>query len=178
MKKYLSLISLVLLLCFVAACQNKEATAELEGYKTQAALEEANYELVVGSEEAWANGDIETLRKILSPDFVWHTPSGEDVSLEETLESVKKNKTMFPDGKYIWADTFIKLNKAAVIYSFRGTHTGDAEGFPATGSIVESSGIGIERIENGKIVEMWSAEDMLDFYQQLGYELKPPEAKK
>jgi hypothetical protein len=42
MKKYLSIIPLVFLLCFVVGCQDKAAMAELEEFKAQAALEEQN----------------------------------------------------------------------------------------------------------------------------------------
>jgi predicted ester cyclase len=178
MKNYLSVIPLVFLLCFVVGCQDKAAMTELEQFKAQAALEEANLALAVRAEEAWANGDIETLREICSPDFVWHPPSGPDTSLEEVFDSIKQNRLMFPDGKYTWDDTFVKGNKVAIRNSFRGTHTGDVEGFPATGNSHESSGLAIARIENGKVVELWSAEDMLTFYQQLGMELKPKEAGK
>ena len=178
MKKYLSVIPLVLLVCFVVGCQDKAAMAELEQFKAQAALEEANLALAVRAEEAWANADIETLKEICSPDFVFHSVMGQDMSLEETLKDIKQGKAMFPDGKYTWYDTFIKGNRVAARNSFRGTHTGDIEGFPTTGKMVESSGLSIGRIEDGKIIELWVAEDTLAFYQQIGFEVKPPEAKK
>ncbi len=41
MKKYPSVIPLVLLLCFVVGCQDKAAMAELEEFKAQAAVEQA-----------------------------------------------------------------------------------------------------------------------------------------
>jgi predicted ester cyclase len=178
MKKLHMILPLALILCFMVGCQDKAAMAELEEFRAQAALEEANHALALRATEAWTNGDIETLREILSPDFVWHSVMGEDLSLEETLEEIKRNKAMFPDGKYIWDDMFVKGNKVAVRDNFQGTNTGDIEGFPATGNTVKSSGMSIARIENGKFVEMWSAEDMLSFYQQLGMELKPKEGEK
>ena len=36
---------------------------------------------------------------------------------------------------------------------------------------VEISGMAIERIENGKIAEIWDAVDSLGFFRQLGAEL-------
>jgi predicted ester cyclase len=53
-----------------------------------------------------------------------------------------------------------------------GTHTGDSEGFPATGKKVEIRGFGIMRVENGRIVEDWGITDLLDFHEQLGFEMK------
>ena len=48
-------------------------------------------------------------------------------------------------------------------------------GIPATGNKIESSGILIARIENGKVVEQREEFDMMGFMQQLGMELKPRE---
>ena len=47
MKKLFMILPLVLVLCFAFGCQDKEATAELEEFKAQAALEEQNKELVL-----------------------------------------------------------------------------------------------------------------------------------
>ena len=55
---------------------------------------------------------------------------------------------------------------------FSGTHTGDIEGFPATGKKVEIRGFSIRRVDNGRIVEDWGITDLLDFYEQLGYEME------
>jgi predicted ester cyclase len=46
-------------------------------------------------------------------------------------------------------------------------------GIPASGNRYEASGIGISRIEDGRIVEQWEDFDMLGFMQQLGMELRP-----
>ena len=178
MKKYLSVIPLVFLLCFVVGCQDKAAMAELEEFKAQAGLEETNHALMVRGQEAWANGDIETLREIISPDFVWHSADGQDLSLEETFESIKQTRMMFPDAEFNYEGSFVKGNTAASMSVFKGTHTGDVEGFPATGKAVEVMSISIVRAENGKVVEMWTVENELNFYRQLGFELKPPEEKK
>ncbi len=51
-------------------------------------------------------------------------------------------------------------------------------GIPATGNKYESSGILINRIENGKIVEAREELDQLGMMMQLGMELKPKEEEK
>jgi predicted ester cyclase len=178
MKRLFCVIPVVCLLCFAFACQNKAAMAELEQFKAQAAVEKANLALVVRSQEAWGSADIKTLREIFSPNLVYHL-MGQEMSLEEMFAEIKQSKAMFPDGKYIWDENFVKGNQVATRVSFRGTHSGDIEGFPATGNIVELTNmLSICRIEDGKIVEFWVAEDTLNFYQQLGMELKPKEGRK
>jgi len=69
-------------------------------------------------------------------------------------------------------------DRVAYRYTMRGTHQGEFAGTPATGNKVEISGIGIWRIENGKVVDSREEPDVLGFMQQLGMELKPKEVKK
>lgn len=47
-------------------------------------------------------------------------------------------------------------------------HQGNFQGIPPTGKKVKIEGIGIIRIDNGKFVELWFANDMLGLMQQLG----------
>ena len=55
-----------------------------------------------------------------------------------------------------------------VYWVAHGTNTGAANGIPATGKKIASSGITIWRIVDGKIKEEWSAFDQLEMMQQLG----------
>ena len=49
----------------------------------------------------------------------------------------------------------------------RGTHLGTDQGVPATGRKVEYIGISIDRIKDGRIVEMWYLGDVWDRMQQI-----------
>jgi len=151
--------------------------AELEEFKAQAEVEEANKALFMRYVEAWDNGDFEALKDIHSPDFVLYLPPGKDGSLEDILENCKQQLVMYPDRVFIDEDLIAKGDKVISRWTFRGTHTGDVEGFPATGNKFEITGIEIIRVENGKIVESWEESNQLSFYRQLGFELKPKEEK-
>ncbi|UCE42323.1 MAG: ester cyclase [Candidatus Aminicenantes bacterium] len=177
MKKHLFILPLVLVVCFMVGCQDKEAMAELEEFKAQAALEEENKALVMRFFDVWESGDFEDIKEILSPDYVWHTTTGQDLSLEVTIETLKQQIAMISDRAFSIEDIIPKGDKVLARYAFSGTHTGDAEGFPATGKEFVIKGIEIVRIENGKIVEAWEEVNFLNFYQQIGYELKPKEEK-
>jgi predicted ester cyclase len=50
----------------------------------------------------------------------------------------------------------------------KGVHAGEIVGIPATGNDVETAGIVIHRIADGKIVEYWSVVDMARVLQQVG----------
>ena len=182
MKKLFMILPLVLVVCFMAGCQDKEAMAELEEFRAQAALEEQNKALVMRYFDAWGSADFEATKEIFAPEYVWHTTTGQDLSLEETIETITKqneqSKVAFPDLTFINEDTIVKGDKAVLRYTFRGTHEGEVEGIPATGKVIEFEGIEIVRIENGKIAESWENANILGFYQQLGFELKPKEGEK
>ena len=179
MSKLTIILPLALILCFMVGCQDKEAMAELEEFRAQAALEEVNKALATRYNEAWESGDLGAIKEIFSPDFVWHASDGGDYSSEEIIEinrkAIEQHKTAFPDMAFINEDVILKGDKVITRYTLRGTHTGDVEGIPATGNKIEFSGIEIIRIENGKIAESWEENDLLRFYQQLGMELKPKE---
>jgi predicted ester cyclase len=103
---------------------------------------------------------------------------GETANFEQTLATWEAQRAAFSDISIIYEDQISKGNKVVGRYRVKVTHTGDLGGLPATGNTIEIGGIEIIRIENGRIVEIWEAIDWLDFYQQLGFELKPKETKK
>jgi predicted ester cyclase len=175
LKKLLFILPLVLVVGFMVGCQDKEAMAELEEFRAQAALEEENKAFFMRASEAWLKEDIETLKEYFSPDFVGYSPTGEGSPLEMVLEQTKRTRIMFPDMTNINKDLFAKGDLVVSRYVSKGTHTGDIEGFPATGKEVEFGSIMIARIENGKFVEAWVVPDNLTLYQQLGFEFKMKE---
>jgi steroid delta-isomerase-like uncharacterized protein len=177
MKKLLMVIPLVFLLCFTFACQDKEAMAELEEFRAQAALEEQNVELVRKAFEAFGKGDMEAFGELVAPDYVYYGPSS-TYSLEELKESAKVWWASFPDMSFSMEEIFAVEDKVVFMLMQRGTHTGDFMGIPATGNKFEFSGILITRIADGKIIWEKDESDYLGFYQQLGMEFKPKEGKK
>jgi len=161
MKRLFLILPLALILCFMVSCQDKEAMAELEAMKAQAEIEEQNKALVLRYFGAWGSVNFEAIKEIFSPDYVF-----------------EQLKVAFPDMAFINDDTIVKGDKAVLRYTFRGTLEGEVEGIPATGKVVEVTGIEIVRIENGKIAESWQEVNILRYREQLGYELKPKEAEK
>jgi len=180
MKNPLLVVSLVILLCFTFSCQNKAEKAELEKFKAQATLEEQNKALVNRIWEAWNKGDFEAFKELVAPEYVWYAPSNstKPMSREETIEMGKMIHKGFPDVNFRVEELIAVGNRVISRYIVRGTHQGEFQGIPATGNKIESSGIMITRIENGKNVEDKEDWDTLGFMQQLGMELKPKEVKK
>ena len=177
MKKLIFILPLALILCFMVGCQDKEAMAELEELKAQAEVEEQNEALIKCFIEELNKGNTEIINELYAPDYVYYIPSRrtKPMSREETLEMMKNLYRAFPDLN--WSIEELIAVGDRVIYRFivRGTHKEEFGGIPATGNKIESSGIMIARIENGKVVEDKEEFDMLGLMQQLGMELKPKE---
>ena len=178
MKKLYMILPLVLILCFVVGCQDKEVMAELEEFRAQAALEEQNIALVRHMYEELNKGtaaDLEAAKELAVPDYSHYYPSGnpKPVSFEEMWASLLPIFEAFPDFNWSIEDVFAAGDKVVVRIVFRGTHQGEFMGIPPTGKKVEVGGLNILRIENGKFVEDWEDADMLGWMMQLGMELKP-----
>jgi steroid delta-isomerase-like uncharacterized protein len=55
-----------------------------------------------------------------------------------------------------------------------GTHARELLGIPATGNEVETEGLAVHRIRDGKIVEYWAVTDVARVLQQVGALPGPP----
>jgi predicted ester cyclase len=61
----------------------------------------------------------------------------------------------FPDLEMAIEQQIAEGSWVATRVTFRGTHTGEFAGIPATGRRIEYAGTAMDRLENGKVVEMW-----------------------
>ena len=72
------------------------------------------------------------------------------------------------DGHWEIEDIFSSGDRVAVRWIGSGTHVGEVNGIPATGSAIRVDALTIHRLEGGKIAETWEVWDTLGFLQQLG----------
>jgi len=80
----------------------------------------------------------------------------------------------FPDFHLTIEDQIAEGNKVITRVTFRGTHQGDYRGIAPTGKQIKYSGIAIDRIVDGKVVEMWHVADTCGMLQQIGVTAAPP----
>ena len=180
MKKFYMIFPMALILCFIAGCQDKDAMAELEKFKAQAALEEQNKELAKHYIETLNEGNFEAFKELLSPDYAIYSPSGysEPTSREKLIENYNRARKAFPEFTWNIEDMIAAKDKVICRIIARGTYKGGVPNLPATEKEFKFSLITIMRMENGKIIEEWQEDDQLGFARQLGMELKPKEAEK
>lgn len=179
MKNPIVAVSLVLTLCFVFGCQNKAEKAELEEFRAQARIEEQNMALYRQEIDALNKGNVEFLREVNAPDYVYHFPSANPKTMgtDEVIAMIRGNLEGFPDARWTLEEQVAAGDVVVSRLVVRSTNTASYQGMPATGNTVEFSSLNWCRMKDGKIVEEREEVDIFGFMQQLGMELKPKEAE-
>ena len=73
-----------------------------------------------------------------------------------------------PDVRVTMEDLVVSGDRVVGRFVYRGTHTGDLMGMPATGKPVEMRSIDIWRVQDGMFVEHWDELNLLQVFQQIG----------
>jgi steroid delta-isomerase-like uncharacterized protein len=73
-----------------------------------------------------------------------------------------------PDLTATMEDLVISGDRVVGRFVYRGTHTGDLMGVPASGNPVEMRSIDIWRVQDGMFVEHWDELNTLEVFQQVG----------
>ena len=76
--------------------------------------------------------------------------------------------TALPDLSATMEDFVTSGDRVVGRFVYRGTHTGELMGIPASGNPVEMRSIDIWRTEDGMFVEHWDELNLLEMFQQMG----------
>lgn len=95
------------------------------------------------------------------------------VGIENTKAFYANYLTGFSDIEFTIVDVFGQDDKIVKHWNFKGTHTGDFFGIPATGNMVDIDGTTLVKMKNGKIAEEQDFMDNMVFLQQLGIVSSP-----
>ncbi len=176
MKKLCMILPLALILCFMVGCQDKEAMAELEEFKAQAAVEEQNKEVVKRYWNGkWNERRPEILDELMTPDVVYHGTSMEMNGVEEYKQVYNMYRSALHDTQITIEEIIAEGDKVMTRLSMSSVHKGDLAGIPPSGKTLTGTVFTVFRLDNGKIAEEWEILDELGMMQQLGMELKPKE---
>lgn len=119
--------------------------------------------------EGSGSRDFSGLDEFVARDVRDHNPDpGQGPGLQGVKEWFLMLAGAFPDLRATVEDLIAEGDKVVARVVFRGTHSGDFQGIPATGKQVSVKAIDILRIEDGKIVERWGLTDQVSMMQQLG----------
>ncbi|HSK87966.1 MAG TPA: ester cyclase [Anaerolineales bacterium] len=120
--------------------------------------------------EAFDQGNLAVVDEIVAPDQVnggpgalpaWPGPEG-----NKMLITAYRNA--FPDLHFTIDEQIAEGNTVVTRWTAHGTHSGEFAGLPPTGKSATVVGMGLDRVENGKIVESWGLFDQFGMLQQLG----------
>jgi predicted ester cyclase len=113
--------------------------------------------------------DWSVIDEYIAGDFVAHNPPIPGVSLDR--EGMKQAAEIFRVATPGRHDVGLQIAEGDLVVSQvsgRGVHAGELLGIPPTNREVETDGIAIHRIRDGKIVEYWSVTDVARVLQQVG----------
>ena len=133
-------------------------------------MSEANKQLSRRFTELFSTGDEALADQILSPEVVFHGTAGDgELRGVDALKGfVAGYRRAFPDAHSTVEDQVAEGDKVVTRWRARGTHRGELGPIAATDRPFEMDGVTIERIEDGRIAEVWAARDELGLLRQLG----------
>ena len=121
------------------------------------------------------SSDWSVLDEFVAEDFMAHNPPIPGVSLDR--EGMKQAAEIFRVATPGRHEITLQVAEDDLVVSQivgRGVHAGELLGIPATNKPVETVGIAVHRIRDGKIVEYWSVTDVARVLQQVGALPAPP----
>jgi pSer/pThr/pTyr-binding forkhead associated (FHA) protein/ketosteroid isomerase-like protein len=131
-------------------------------------------------EELWNKKNYAITQELVASEFTAHGAGGQDIKQgpDGVAGMVKIWHEAFPDGHMTMDDIITEGELSTIRMTFRGTHTGDFYGVPASNKPVEVTSIGIDRVVDGKICEGWGELNMLGMMQQMGAIPSPDQGPK
>jgi steroid delta-isomerase-like uncharacterized protein len=128
---------------------------------------EQNKDVVARFWKAFEANDQDALREILSPDLVTRSPGAVPFSREAHLQAVAMLGAGFSDCGVTVDEMIAEGDRVATRTTIRGTHTGDLHGYPPSGKQISATGLTMERIKDGQIVERWFSFDMASVLKEI-----------
>ncbi|MBN1186928.1 MAG: ester cyclase [Bacteroidales bacterium] len=114
-------------------------------------------------------GYIDILQKYISPDYVEvFNNKKHEIGIEGAKEHVTGVRRTYPDLKLYIDKQIAEGEWVATCYTMTGTHSGSWMGMKPTGKKMMVTGVNINRVVNGKIVEHGGAANMFEGFLNIG----------
>jgi steroid delta-isomerase-like uncharacterized protein len=130
---------------------------------------------ITAYERAWVEGlnrgDVSAADRAFAPDCVIHINGSPEpnLSLSAFKEMIGGLLGAFPDLRITVEDQIVAGDKVATRWTAEGTNSGPVGSAPATGRRIQISGLILDRVVDGKVVERWEQWDQMAMLQQLGF---------
>ena len=121
-------------------------------------------------EEVFGQGKLESVDELVAPDYVSHAPGDPELSRgpEDIKQIVRAYHSAFPDINFTVEKQVAEGDMVVTRWIVRGTHRGEFMGIPPSGRRIEVSGMSMDRISGGRIVENWNNWEALEMMRQIG----------
>jgi steroid delta-isomerase-like uncharacterized protein len=121
-------------------------------------------------EEVWNNGNFAVVDELVASDYIGYGPTSEDEvrGPQEYKAFYRALREGFPDLQVTVEDQIAEADRVVTRWTARGTHQGEFEGFPPTGNRGAVTGITIDRVAGGKVVECWTSADEVGLMRLVG----------
>ena len=127
-------------------------------------------------EEVWNKGNLAVADEVWANNFVGHAVPDEIKGPEGVRQFFSVFRSAFPDLQFTIEDQIAEGDKVVTRWTLRGTHEGEFQGIAPTGKQMAMTGITVQRIAGGRIVEGWTNRDALGMLVQLGVVPPPGQA--
>ena len=128
-----------------------------------------NIEIITRFEHAFRAGDQATIDELCDPGLVDHNPAPDH---EPTLAGFKQKvggfKAIFPDIGEDLQDIIASGDTVATRWVVSGTQQQEFMGIPASGQAVRVEGMNFDRLQDGRVTDIWTQFDGIAMMQQLG----------
>jgi steroid delta-isomerase-like uncharacterized protein len=121
-------------------------------------------------EEVWNDGNLDAIDELISADHVDHDPGREGTpgGRAGMRAFVQMYRSAYPDTHLEIGEIVAEGDLVATTWTATGTHRGELMGIPPTGRSVTATGMGLDRVRDGQLVESWANYDTLGMLVQLG----------
>jgi predicted ester cyclase len=124
--------------------------------------------------QMWASDNSDKPEEVFAADYVNHQESAavggvKDLDLDGWKAVVEDNHRAASDFQVRILIQIAEGDLVATRWEFSATQTGPYLGHPPTGKRATWTGVQIDRVENGKIVESWVDWDKFRLFTELGF---------
>lgn len=132
-------------------------------------MSDQNKELVRRALGLLADGDLDAVDEVIHPEFVNHeAAAGRPGGPEGMRQTAEWLRATFSDLRFEEQDIVAEGDRVVVRVLFKGTHSGELMGIPATGKAFEIQQFHEYRVRDGKLAEHWACRDDVGLLRQLG----------
>ena len=147
---------LVIVLISLVSCENANVKKNIKMYSEI-------WDVIINT------GNLDLINNTNFTDDITLVSSPENIVGIEDFKAYYQNFiTGFSDIKFTMVDVFGQGDKIVKHWNFKGKHTGDFFGIPATGKTVDVDGVTLVKMTDGKIAQEQDFMDNMVFMQQLG----------